>query len=67
MIEFDMTAKELFDTIGPFSAVILAVFLGTWLAIGSYFKKRRRLKREEFPHTMSEQEYTLLNEKRFSG
>jgi hypothetical protein len=65
MVEF-FESFEIRD-IGVFTAPLLLLFFSSWGIIGALILRRKRAKREEFPHTMSNEQYIAHNEKRFNG
>jgi hypothetical protein len=58
---------DFMQTFGPFIAPALLVFFSVWAGIGVLILRRREAKKEELPHTMSNDEYARLNQKRFGG
>ncbi len=66
MLEY-LADRANWQTFGPFIVPAFLIFFSAWAGIVLLIIRRKNAKREEFPHTMSESEYTKLNEKRFSG
>ena len=53
--------------IGVFTAPLLLLFFSAWGGIGMLVLRRKRAKREEFPHTMTNDQYVAHNKKRFNN
>ena len=65
MMEFLMEFEA--HHIGIFAAPLMLIFFAGLAFVIRTLDRRREAKKVELPHTMSNDEYTRLNKKRFGG